>query len=99
LKQKVLLPIEIELGRRRSENKFAPRTMDLDIVLFDDKSVDNKYWEQAFVVIPLAEIYPQYENPLTHESIIETATRLRKEIWIEARQGVLRQFNGNQPQA
>jgi 2-amino-4-hydroxy-6-hydroxymethyldihydropteridine diphosphokinase len=95
LKRDVLLPIEIELGRKRSENKFAPRTIDIDIVLFDNRSCDDKYWEQAFVVIPLAEIYPDYENPLTHESIIETAMRLRKEIWIEARRGVLSQFDGN----
>lgn len=99
LKQHVLLPIEIELGRKRSENKFAPRTMDIDIVLFDSKSVDNKYWEQAFVVIPLAEIYPEFENPLTHESIIETATRLREKIWIETRRGVLSPFKGNQRRA
>ena len=95
LKRDVLLPIEIELGRIRSENKFAPRTIDIDIVLFDDKLVDNKYWEQAFVVIPLAEIYPEYQNPLTHESIIETATRLRKETWIEARREVLSRSNGD----
>jgi 2-amino-4-hydroxy-6-hydroxymethyldihydropteridine diphosphokinase len=99
LKRDGLLPIELELGRIRSENKFAPRTIDIDIVLFDDKSVDNKYWGQAFVIVPLAELYPEYQNPLTHESIIETATRLRKETWIEARQGILSQFNGNQPTA
>jgi 2-amino-4-hydroxy-6-hydroxymethyldihydropteridine diphosphokinase len=99
LKRDVLLPIEMELGRRRSENKFAPRTIDIDIVLFDDELVDEKYWEQAFVVIPLAELYPEYQNPLTHESILEAATRLRKETWIEARQGILSQFNGNRPTA
>jgi len=99
LKRDVLLPIEIELGRIRSENKFAPRTIDIDIVLFDDKLVDNKYWEQAFVVIPLAEVYPEYQNPLTHESIIETATRLRKGTWIEARRGILSQSNGDEPAA
>jgi 2-amino-4-hydroxy-6-hydroxymethyldihydropteridine diphosphokinase len=89
LKQDVLLPIELELGRKRSENKFAPRTMDIDIVIFDDRSCNDKYWEQAFVVIPLAEIYPDYENPLTHESIMETATRLRRRFWMEARPGIL----------
>ncbi len=99
LKRDILLPIEIKVGRKRTENKFAPRTMDIDIVLFDDRSCDDKYWGQAFVVIPLAEIYPEYQNPLTHESVIETATRLRKEIWIEARRGVLNSFNGNQPTA
>jgi 2-amino-4-hydroxy-6-hydroxymethyldihydropteridine diphosphokinase len=96
LKEQVLLPIEVELGRKRTENKFAPRTMDIDIVLFDDRSCDDRYWEQAFVVIPLAEIYPNYENPLTHEPLAETATRLRAGFWMETRQGVLSQFGGNQ---
>ncbi len=95
LKEQVLYPIEKELGRKRSADKFVPRTMDIDIVLFDDRSCDDKYWEQAFVVIPLAEIYPDYENPLKHESIKDTATRLRKRFWIEARPGILSQFSGN----
>jgi 2-amino-4-hydroxy-6-hydroxymethyldihydropteridine diphosphokinase len=96
LKEKVLLPIEEKLGRKRSENRFAPRTMDIDIVLFDEKSGDDRYWEQFFVVIPLAEIHPDYENPLTHEPIIETATRLRKEFWMEARRDVLPLYSGTQ---
>lgn len=95
LKEQILLPIEKELGRTRSENKFAPRTMDIDIVLFDDESCDDKYWEQAFVVIPLAEIYPTYQNPLAHEPIDETATRLRQEIWMETRRDLLSQFDGS----
>ena len=89
LKEKALLPIETELGRRRSADKFAPRTIDIDILIFDGESVDNKYWEQAFVVIPLAEIYPEYQNPLTGESIAQTATRLHQQFWMERRSGIL----------
>jgi 2-amino-4-hydroxy-6-hydroxymethyldihydropteridine diphosphokinase len=96
LKEQVLLPIERQLGRQRSENRFAPRTMDIDIVVFDAKSCDDKYWEQAFVVIPLAEIYPKFQNPLTKESIVATATRLRRKIWMEARPEVLRHLVRNQ---
>lgn len=95
LKQQVLLPIEEQLGRRRSENRFAPRPMDIDIVIFDGKSCDDKYWDQAFVVIPLAEIYPDFRNPIRNETILETATRLRSAFWMEARRDVLRQFDGN----
>lgn len=94
LKEQALLPLELGLGRRRSADKFAPRTIDIDIVVFDDKSCDNKYWEQAFVVVPLAEIYSQYQNPLTKEAITQTATRLRQKVWLEARPEVLRRFNG-----
>ncbi len=99
LKNQVLLPIEAELGRIRTENQFAPRTMDIDIIIFDGKSCDDKFWEQAFVVVPLAEIHPEAENPITREPIIETATRLRKDVWMETRRDVLRQFNGNRSTA
>ncbi len=92
LKEEVILPIELQLGRKRTENKYAPRTMDVDIILFDDRSCDEKSWEKAFVVVPLAEIYPHYQNPLSKESIAETAARLRREIWMEARPEVLSRF-------
>jgi len=89
LKAKVIRPIEAELGRRRSENKYAPRTIDIDIVLFDDRPYNDKFWKYAFVVVPLAEIYAEYQNPITREFITETAKRLRQEVWMETRQGVL----------
>jgi 2-amino-4-hydroxy-6-hydroxymethyldihydropteridine diphosphokinase len=95
LKEQALLPLEISLGRRRSADKFAPRTMDIDIVVFDGISCDDKYWEQAFVVIPLAELYPEFENPLAHESIRETAARLRQQVWMETRREVLSLIKGS----
>jgi 2-amino-4-hydroxy-6-hydroxymethyldihydropteridine diphosphokinase len=94
LKKQILYPTEAQLGRRRSDNKFAPRTMDIDIVIFNNRSCADKYWEQAFVVVPLAEIYPTFHNPLTQETLTETAARLRREIWMEARWEVLRPFSG-----
>ena len=93
LKERALLPIETELGRQRTADKFAPRTIDIDIVLFDGKSCDDRYWEQAFVVVPLAEIIPDYQNPLTRERITETATRLRQQVWMETHPEVVRQFS------
>ncbi|MGZ9223552.1 MAG: 2-amino-4-hydroxy-6-hydroxymethyldihydropteridine diphosphokinase [Anaerolineales bacterium] len=94
LKEQALLPIETELGRQRSADKFAPRTIDIDIVVFDGKSCNDKYWEQAFVVVPLAEVHPEFVNPLKQENIIETATRLRQKIWMESRPKVLMRFDG-----
>lgn len=95
LKEQALLPIERSLGRRRTADKFAPRTIDIDIVIFDDRPCDDRYWEQAFVVVPLAEIHPDYRNPLTQESLIKTATHLRQRVWMERRPEVLSRFNGN----
>ena len=96
VKKKILLPIEEQLGRKRSADRFAPRTMDIDIVVFDDQPIDDKYWTQAFVVVPLAEIHPTFRNPLTGETLMETAARLRRDVWMEARQEVLSQFSGTQ---
>ncbi len=95
LKEKFIRPIEAKLGRKRSENKYIPRTMDIDIILFDDQAHKDSFWNDAFVIIPLAEIYPEYQNPMIRETITETATRLRQEIWMEARPEVLSQFSGS----
>lgn len=85
LKKQVIRPIEIKLGRKRNRNKFSPRTIDIDIILFDGKPTGEKYWELAFVIIPLAEIYPEYRSPITQEKISEMAMRFRKEVWMKAR--------------
>ena len=95
LKEKVIHPIEAKLGRKRSEDQYASRTIDIDIILFDEQSCNDKFWTLAFVVIPLAEIYSKFQNPLTQENIMETATRLRQKTWMETRPEVLSQFNGD----
>lgn len=92
LKEQVIRPIETKLGRVRSENKYIPRTIDIDIILFDDQPYSDKFWEDVFVIVPLAEIYPEYKNPKTSESISETAMRLRQKVWIEARSEILSQI-------
>lgn len=95
LKEKVIRPIEAGLGRVRSENKYSPRTIDIDIVLFDEKPCNDRFWRFAFVIVPLAEIYPGYQNPITRENIVQTATRLRSQVWMETRPEVLSRFRGN----
>jgi len=95
LKERIIRPIEARLGRERSENRYIPRTIDIDIVLFDDKPYNDKFWRFAFVIVPLADIYPEYQNPILGESILETAARLHREVWIEARPQVLREFSGS----
>lgn len=95
VKARVIHPIEAKLGRKRSTDKYAPRTIDIDIVIFDGQLCDDKFWKQAFVVVPLAEIYPDYRNPITQEKISAAAGRLRQSVWMERRPTVLARFNGN----
>ena len=89
LKEQVIHPVEKQLGRRRSRDKFAPRPMDIDIVLFDDIPASASIWKLAYVVVPLAEIYPTYKIPQLGKTVFEIATHLRQEVWLEMRQGVI----------
>lgn len=85
-KKEVLDWIERELGRVRDpHNKNAPRTIDLDISLWNDAVFEygEKPWRVpdpaivrfAHVAIPLAEIAPDYRHPLEHITLAEIASR------------------------
>jgi len=59
--------IENKFGRdRANENRWGPRTLDLDLIAYDDVSVQKpeltlphpRLFERAFVLVPLAEIVP-----------------------------------------
>ncbi|MBI4115270.1 MAG: 2-amino-4-hydroxy-6-hydroxymethyldihydropteridine diphosphokinase [Candidatus Omnitrophica bacterium] len=53
-----LRAIETELGRRRGENKFAPRPIDIDLIFYR-KWRRPGFERLAFVIFPLAEIAPR----------------------------------------
>jgi 2-amino-4-hydroxy-6-hydroxymethyldihydropteridine diphosphokinase len=59
--------IEKKFGRDRgSETRWGPRTLDLDLIAYDDVSIDEpeltlphpRLFERAFVLVPLLEIVP-----------------------------------------
>jgi 2-amino-4-hydroxy-6-hydroxymethyldihydropteridine diphosphokinase len=89
LKKNIIGLIERQLGRRRGGDKYAPRPIDIDIVIFDGNFIDAAMLDLAYVVVPLAEIHPGLRNPVTGETLLETATRLRRVVWLKARRGVL----------
>lgn len=65
-----LLEIEVTAGRTRQSHR-APRTLDLDLLLYADAVIDTprlqvphpRMHRRAFVLIPLAEIAPYAEIP------------------------------------
>lgn len=67
----VLLDLERDLGRTRHGPRFGPRTIDLDILLYDDRIIDEpglrvphpRLTERVFVLQPLAELDPGLEVP------------------------------------
>jgi 2-amino-4-hydroxy-6-hydroxymethyldihydropteridine diphosphokinase len=64
LKQSVLKRIEDELGRVRTEDRYAPRTIDLDVLIYDDlPTSDPRIRERAFLTVPLCELAPDLVLP------------------------------------
>ena len=71
LRDEVLRPIEAALDRKRSVDKYAPRTMDLDLILFGDEVVreagltlpDDDLRARPFVAVPLLELAPELVLP------------------------------------
>lgn len=54
--------IEERMGRVRSEDKYAPRPIDLDLVAFEDGSfIDPELGEFAHVGVPAADLVPNWE--------------------------------------
>ena len=53
-----LKEIEKKLGRTSQLDKFAPRTIDLDIIVFNGKIIHNDYHERDFVRKCVLEIVP-----------------------------------------
>lgn len=78
-----LLGIERERGRERP-NPNAPRTLDLDLVLYGASTISEsdltvphpRFRERQFVLEPLAEIAPEMVDPLTGSTMRELLTAL-----------------------
>lgn len=76
IKTNILQPIEQELGRKRSEDKYAPRTIDLDIIVFNHEILDDNLWKHNFIALPISQLIPNIKNTKTGESLNSIAERL-----------------------
>ena len=74
-----LVKIEDMQGRTRDGEKWGPRILDLDLLLYDDLVLDEKglklpleeILRNAFVLWPLAEIAPAQVHPLAGKTYAE----------------------------
>lgn len=81
LKQTVLRPIEAGIGRVRTADKYAPRPVDLDVLLYGDCVMsepglvlpDPEIVSRPFLAVPLAELAPDLPLPGEGKTIREIA--------------------------
>ena len=90
LKSELIGPIEAALGRVRSADKYAPRTIDLDVILVDEIPLRLENWKYSYLVVPLAELAPEFLHPITHEPMANAAEKLRRTDRIIPRPDVLK---------
>ncbi len=74
--RQILRSIESRLGRVRKADKNAPRTIDLDIVIWDSKVVDEDLWKYPHMVMPVSEILPNILSSISGEAISQVAKNL-----------------------
>ena len=90
LKQRLVTPVENALGRVRTSDKNAPRTIDVDVMMVDDQPFNVDRWDNAFVLLPLSELLPEALHPITHEKLRDAADTARKTTWIVQRPDLLK---------
>jgi len=74
----ILLRIEYKMGRTR-EIKMGPRSIDIDILFFNNDIINEenliiphpRMQQRRFVLMPLAEIAPNYIHPVFHKTIAQ----------------------------
>jgi 2-amino-4-hydroxy-6-hydroxymethyldihydropteridine diphosphokinase len=79
----IILEIEGQMGRIRDEGGYRDRLIDVDLLLFEDRVIDHprlilphpKMSLRRFVLLPLAEIVPEMQHPVSGLTISELLER------------------------
>ncbi len=74
-----ILEIENSLGRKRSKKQWTSRTIDIDMLFYDDIIINEKELKiphplidkRRFVLVPLAEISENFVHPVKNKTIKE----------------------------
>jgi 2-amino-4-hydroxy-6-hydroxymethyldihydropteridine diphosphokinase len=78
--------VERETGRQPGGERWGPRPIDLDILLYDDRVLDApeltvphpRLAERAFVLVPLCELAPELRHPLLGKTMKELLASVGK---------------------
>ena len=69
--------IELEMGRKRVRGEYNDRLIDIDILFFGEMEIFERdltiphprLCQRKFALLPLLEIYPDFQYPATHEKL------------------------------
>jgi 2-amino-4-hydroxy-6-hydroxymethyldihydropteridine diphosphokinase len=81
----LLLAIEARAGRERGPVRWSARTLDLDLLFYDDACLEEpdlvvphpRLHERSFVLEPLRELVPGLVHPKLGATVTELAERVR----------------------
>jgi 2-amino-4-hydroxy-6-hydroxymethyldihydropteridine diphosphokinase len=85
VKFNILRPLEERMGRIRQADKYAPRTIDLDIIVFNQQVVENNLWLLAHLAIPLSEILPTLIDRQTGLNLHQIAAQFKAKGGVKPR--------------
>ena len=79
-----ILEIETRLGRKRSGKEYSSRVIDIDILFYDEKEVNEPnlviphphLHKRKFVLEPLADIAPDFVHPVFQTTISELLSQI-----------------------
>ena len=80
--------LEVTIGRDPNGVRFGPRLIDLDILSFDGQCVEDpeldlivphpRFHEREFVLAPLAEVAPEWRDPVTGRTVGDLLGRIQE---------------------
>ena len=96
LKSDVIRPLERRLGRVRTSDPNAPRTIDIDIAAVEGLVLDGpelrlpdpEIVSRAHLALPLADVAPAFRHPTEGVTLGEIADRFKDEAGIARRDDV-----------
>lgn len=85
-----ILLVEKEMGRKRGPERNAPRTVDVDILLYNSEIIEQESLKiphermhlRKFVLVPMVEIAPELMHPLFAKTMHELLEECPDSSWV-----------------